>query len=269
MTEFRDRMDAEFDIILTMMDEGKSNKEIAATLGIHPSSLTCRLRNRGIKRGRDWRRKRIEAERGDEMIAMAKDGKTDKEIAAAVGVTPAVVPVMLHELGCETSSEVRVRRNAEMRKQRKDASKAREEEQKAALIHRAERMREMAEDGMSNAEIADEFGVCKGTVERWVKRAGLVRDQKWYHAQLVEKAEKDAEAAGATLLEEPRNHHAVVRYEECGHEVTIDYHMQLGLPSCPECKRIESEARREVEQREKEKRMAANAARFTRAGRGS
>ena len=256
MTEFQQRIQAEAEAMAEMHRAGKKNREIAEAFGCDPATVTYRLKRVGIKASGRMRRHLME-ERGDEMVAMAKAGKTDKEIAVAVGCSPQLIPRMLHDLGCETASEIRMKRNAELRRQRKDASRARAEAEKAALLHRAQRMREMAEEGKSSAEIADEFGVCKHTVERWVKEAGLVRGNGWKHAQFVETVTKAADAAGYTIIGDPTRRCTVVRCNVCGSVREIACTTTRDMPSCPEC----ASRKREKREAERAERIARKAAR--------
>lgn len=242
MTEYQQRLQAEADTMLAMHEKGMTNREIAAATGRNVWQVADRLAKRGVRAG-GMRRRKLMAERGDEIAAMAKAGKTDKEIAAAVGFSPSQIPRILHELGCETASEARMKCNAELRARRKADAVSAREQKRAVLDERAMRMREMVERGMSTAEIAGEFGVSERTVQRWVKETGLVRDNDWKHRKLVETAKAQALAANVEIVGEPRNHHADLRCPACGHEWTLSYTMGSGIGGCPACRRRASEMR--------------------------
>lgn len=125
-----------------------------------------------------------------------------------------------------------------------------------------ERAVEMACDGMSYYDVGRLLGVSHATVSDWARKAGIVRGKGGgcvarNNAARSSKAApermarvRDAIGERFEVVRETRKDWFLLRCRECGHEFErfVDLHYTT---MCPECRR------REVEQRETERKMAS------------
>lgn len=245
MTEFQQRIQAEAEMVAEMHGRGMTNREIADATGLSYSKVCARLERLGLAASGMMRR-RLKDEHGDEMMFLGECGLTINEIADRFGVSGATVSTIFRELGY-SKPEARTSRQRERFSKKADAE--------------AKKMRAMAEDGMTCAEIAAEFGVGKTTVRKRIQRAGLVRSNDWHHAQFAEEITKKAEAAGFTIVGDPTRRGTVVKCNTCGTVREITCTTTRDMPSCPKCRARETAERSEKREAEKAERIARKAAR--------
>ena len=245
MTEFQQRIQAEAEMVAEMHEKGMTNREIAEATGLSYPKVCRRLDRLGINASGSMRR-RIREERGEEMMFLGECGFTLAEIGERVGASPSLVKFIFADLGY-SKPEARTSRNRERFSRKADAE--------------AKKMRAMAEDGMTCAEIAAEFGVSRNTVRNRIQRAGLVRGNDWHHAQFVEEITKKAEAAGYTIIGDPTRRGTVVRCSTCGTVREITCTTTNDMPSCPKCRARETAERSERREAERAERIARKAER--------
>ena len=216
---------------------GKTNAEIAAAFHCTNKKVATRLAKVGITASGSMRR-RIREEHGDEVMFLGDLGYTADEIGDRLGVSSSLIRTVFKELGYTPPKRNTSRMHEKFVKETKAE---------------AEKMREMAESGMTDAEIAVKFGVCKSTVRARIKRTGMVRGNDRKHAQFVERIADEADGLNMTIIGEPSRRSIVVMCNECGTVRDIE---GVSLTPCPECRRREIAERNEVRRIEREKRRA-------------
>lgn len=244
MTEFQQKVQAEAEMVAEMHEQGMTNREIAEATGLSYPKVCRRLDRLGINASGSMRR-RIREEHGTEMMFLGECGFTLAEIGERVGASPSLVKNIFDDLGY-SKPKARASRNRERFSKKADAE--------------AKKMRAMAENGMTCAEIATEFGVCRNTVRKRIQRAGLVRGNDWHHAQFVEEITKKAEAAGYTIVGDPTRRCTVVKCNVCGTVREITCTTTNDMPSCPKCRARETAERRARETAERSERREAERA---------
>ena len=138
---------------MELAKEGKSNQEIAKELGINKEAVArdiCILRKKG-KISKERRNNRIKKDpevtkRREKVKQLVSEGKSNQEIAEELEVSKEVVAGDIYIL----------------KKEGKISKERRKKDQE--VTKRREQVMELANEGKSNQEIAEELGVNKGVI---------------------------------------------------------------------------------------------------------
>lgn len=223
-----------------LVNEGKTSKQIGEIFGCSGDTIKTIVKENGI----EWKR----TDKTADILKLAREGKRPNEIAEITGRTAGYVYVRCYENGIRFPKIPKIQ--------------ATEEELKAYI-----------DQGMTNIEIAQIYGVSTTSIRDRLERFGIQRTEE----QLAQCQQKGSDKEKLTDEEirkkvESKNPDLVylggyinnkqpirVRWTSCGHELSLSF-QRINDPrsgcTCPICDEEKRREEREAREAEKERRRA-------------